>query len=576
MLEVLDRDLNARIIRWKEGTLSTIAPEILYLDMESFPAPDEASLILVEEEGGHRILTSGGEKGPLLKGGVEYPLSYLRSEGLNQLVTGDSSLTVRSAPINMPSKLEVDGPLVRLDGAFELRRDPRGLVESIVRLREAVGNSVPIYAPGIMEVGNLALLCYMGIDLFDSSLVLLQSARGRVMLPDRNIDAFQADWLLEEPTCENILDLNLRSLSNELFQVRWAISNGKLRDMVETRVTSDPWAVSVLRLFDLDGYDHQEVNAPVVGERVACNTKQALHRPDVERWRRRIYERYQPPVTKKVLLLLPCSARKPYSTSRTHKTFRRAIDSVGKSHLVHEVIVTSPLGVVPRELELFYPAAHYDIPVTGHWDCFETGMIRDLIRHIASFGYEHIIFHMDEPFFPEGFDFVQTSSGTPTSRESLANLCEALELVCGPLEPKSRAEDRIATMSAITRFQFGPGGEILMEGAEVVGRHPRPRIVEEGKQLGMLSPERGMISLTIDGARKLGSRGVNLVHIGDFELKGNLFAVGVERADLHLRRGDEAIVIRGDEVVGVGVASMNGPEMMDLSRGEAVRIRHTG
>ena len=34
-------------------------------------------------------------------------------------------------------------------------------------------------------------------------------------------------------------------------------------------------------------------------------------------------------------------------------------------------MVTSPLGLVPRSLEDFWPAAHYDIPVTGDWDSDE-------------------------------------------------------------------------------------------------------------------------------------------------------------------------------------------------------------
>ena len=33
----------------------------------------------------------------------------------------------------------------------------------------------------------------------------------------------------------------------------------------------------------------------------------------------------------------------------------------------HEVMVTSPLGLVPRDLEQTWPAGYYDIPVTGDW-----------------------------------------------------------------------------------------------------------------------------------------------------------------------------------------------------------------
>ena len=41
------------------------------------------------------------------------------------------------------------------------------------------------------------------------------------------------------------------------------------------------------------------------------------------------------------------------------------------SDAVHQVIVTAPLGLVPRELEEIWPAANYDIPVTGEWDADE-------------------------------------------------------------------------------------------------------------------------------------------------------------------------------------------------------------
>jgi hypothetical protein len=41
-----------------------------------------------------------------------------------------------------------------------------------------------------------------------------------------------------------------------------------------------------------------------------------------------------------------------------------------------ELIITSPLGVVPGSLSCSYPSAQYDIPVTGHWDLEEQAMVR--------------------------------------------------------------------------------------------------------------------------------------------------------------------------------------------------------
>jgi archaeosine synthase len=577
MLEVLDRAFRARTTRWIEGSISLSTPDIIFLDPEHFPAPDFAGNFLVESVEGRRLVTGESKgKGPLFSHSLKVPLSHLRSMNTGMVTHGDGTTGVRSRPELIPELLSGSKQdIVSIEDAFELRRDARGLVRTMVNLRGAVGHSKLIYAPGIMVPGNIALLCYLGIDLFDSSLLVYQSARGKLVLPDLTVNANETGWLLPDPSPEEILRFNLEIAWKELQMVRWAIKRRKLRDLVEARVTSDPWAVAVLRLLDQEGYEYQEEMAPVVGGKVHCNTKQSLHRPDIQRWRRRILDRYRPPEHKRILLLLPCSARKPYSTSKTHKLFRKAIDTVGKSHLVHEVIVTSPLGVVPRELELLYPASQYDIPVTGDWDCFERSMISGMLEHLDSFGYEKTICHMNEGFVAEAIDCEMTAVGDPTSRECLENLRDLLEETCYDLPTVPRAMDRVATMASLARFQFGPGGEHILDGAEVTGRYPRPRIVKGRSQLGMLSPERGMISLTIEGAKTLQENDLGVVHIGNFDLKGNLFAIGVESADNSLRKGDEAIIVREGEVVGVGVASMSGREMMELSRGEAVRVRHT-
>jgi predicted RNA-binding protein (TIGR00451 family) len=60
----------------------------------------------------------------------------------------------------------------------------------------------------------------------------------------------------------------------------------------------------------------------------------------------------------------------------------------------------------------------------------------------------------------------------------------------------------------------------------------------------------------------------------DFELRGDLFAVGVLDVDPGLRPEEEAVVIKGEAVVAVGVARMSAREMLAASRGTAVAVRH--
>ena len=40
-------------------------------------------------------------------------------------------------------------------------------------------------------------------------------------------------------------------------------------------------------------------------------------------------------------------------------------------------MVTSPLGLVPRDLEEVWPAGHYDIPVTGDWTQDEVNRVQN-------------------------------------------------------------------------------------------------------------------------------------------------------------------------------------------------------
>ena len=56
--------------------------------------------------------------------------------------------------------------------------------------------------------------------------------------------------------------------------------------------------------------------------------------------------------------------------------------------------------------------------------------------------------------------------------------------------------------------------------------------------------------------------------------KGSIFAVGVEDASSDIRIGDDVVVLRNDELIGVGVAVMSPEEMIESDRGEAIRIRH--
>jgi len=68
---------------------------------------------------------------------------------------------------------------------------------------------------------------------------------------------------------------------------------------------------------------------------------------------------YKPRKLYELCLFIPCSYGKPYSQSFIHYLIQRAIVESGRFEDVHQVILTNA-GVVPRELEEFYPYVAYD------------------------------------------------------------------------------------------------------------------------------------------------------------------------------------------------------------------------
>ena len=487
-------------------------------------------------------------------------------------------ITVLRLPVSGDEIVPDDSEVVVVPNAFDVKGDFRRMVDQVMKARKAAGFGRVLVMLGIAEPANLALLSYMGVDVVDDSFCRAAGINGVSLIPEGNVAS-------DEDCSED----NVSELDREAAKVARFIGAGRLRELVDQRSFSSADEVAALRIFDAEGYGYQEECCSTTGCRFSCNTVQALRRPDIARYQKVLSERYVVPSHKKVLLLLPCSAKKPYHTSKTHKLFASAIHTASHDTLVHEVIVTSPLGIVPRELDAMYPANSYDIPVTGEWKCEEKATIRRMLKELLEKGhYEKVVCHLGEDAeLVEGLcdGMVETVVGDPVSPKSLENLDKALRDATKGMEPVDYLVDRREAIRSVLSFQFGKdvADAIMDENTYGIGKFPYWKVFREDPenrqkktQLCMMSPERGMFSLTMDGAEIIAGMGRNIVEMQDFELKGSLFAVGVDKADHGLRIGDEAIVVCGGKVRGVGVAAMCGAEMEQMKRGIAVKMRHSG
>ncbi|EQD77384.1 archaeosine tRNA-ribosyltransferase, partial [mine drainage metagenome] len=239
-----------------------------------------------------------------------------------------------------------------------------------MEIHKKYGFSRLIYAPGIADPYLLPVLVYMGISIFDDVLMRKIALDGYEATPLGYVEKSDADPEGNVSFCRNMLET--LSLSTE---------KKTLREITEKYMISGK-SMEILRILDSEYMENQLQVFPRITPYIRANDIMSLSRPDLVEYRNKITGYYMRPSGKDILLLIPCSARKPYSQSKSHKRIIEALS--GLRSRVHEVIVTSPVGLVPRDLEGIYPAAFYDIPVIGKWYDEEKAMINDMLKQFIS------------------------------------------------------------------------------------------------------------------------------------------------------------------------------------------------
>lgn len=492
-----------------------------------------------------------------------------------------------------------------MEGAGTLENNARRFLETLIDLKNQIPPDTALYAPNLARPENAAMLAYIGIDVMDDTKAEI-AAYSDIYLTAAG--SFYLDSLVEFPcrcrvcattTPAKLLALpkadrakllsahNRDALDAELSLIREKIRAGTLREYVEGQCRVRPWLTALLRLGDFE-YSYLEEKVPAFRQnQLLANTSETLSRIEVVRFAQRIQERYAPPDLD-ILLLLPCAAKKPYSISQSHQKFILTLGKYRK--FVHEVIITSPLGIVPRELELTYPAAHYDTAVTGHWDEEEKAWVSGCLEaYLSKHSYKAIVAHVEGAYREicervaekMGIAIVYTAGESLTSYESLMNLKNTVESICTAenfSQKKQNAEEEKKNfVKAVAGYQFGEGaGQLFSEevGKPVVkGRFPKYQLFAGKKQLATLIPQYGMLALSPEGAELVLKSEKYVVKIDDFVPRGSILAPGVLEADPEIRPNDEVIVL-GKKALCVGRAMMSGREMEESGRGVAVDVRH--
>jgi len=487
--------------------------------------------------------------------------------------------------------------LLVLGNARALWAEGPAFVRAVRDAREAFGAAPLLWTPRVALPHRIPLLIYLGVDLVDTTEAHLASAQGIFLDPvlgPRKPAPPSAERTCECSSCTSdppgpLSNHAVAACRRGIAEAVSAARGGRLRELVESRLVSEPALAEMLRYADRDLGQLLDERTPVAfsGSRDYV-LLESHRRPEMVRFRTRFRERYRPPPSKTVLVLVPCSKTKPYRRSRSHRRFAAALDGLSPLERVHVVSVSSPIGLVPRELEDLPPARHYDIPVTGDWEESERTFVRAALSHLRSSGkYRSTIVHLD----PEEYSFLASDlpssesvrwtlkDDRTTTNEAVAALRSAVaDVLAGetPVRggPLSVVREELESIAAV---QFGPDAarRLFAPPVRLSGRPWFQRVTDGRNDLATLREERGLFHLTVAGARRLWPEPPLEVEVDPgVMLEGDLFVPGVRRADERIRVGDAVVLARDGQLAGVGEAALPGRLMTELTRGLAVRVRH--
>tara|TARA_B100001559_G_scaffold194514_1_gene162637 strand:- start:1583 stop:3457 length:1875 start_codon:yes stop_codon:yes gene_type:complete len=494
----------------------------------------------------------------------EVSVGHVLPPSLEEADAGEPAGTAQLLPVSW-QRLNHDDELMNpellpdivvLVDALQLAAQPGRLVEAITVLKRRFPGAL-LWAPGLGGPDNVALLTWFGVDLFDLSRSRQASAAGVLLTSQGPRHCVST---LDE---ESSMDAQVAHWKAAIAEVRSAMNSDQMRALVDRQSLNSARSVEHLRR-------HDALCATVPGlltSHVArthsfpCHSASIQTDPIIADWEAFMSDSYNAPKgLDTILVLLPCSARKPYRLSKSHGRFIRAIGTSA----CHEVMVTSPLGLVPRDLEEVWPAAHYDVPVTGDWTGDEKARIERMFSALVErHQYKRIINHSGMDLHHPTVPIIDTRQGDGAGgHDALERLSMAVRDAVDEFSARGRKNERMLldTFASVARKTMNT--DAWVNELKVRGKPPRYRLESNGKQVALWSIDRGGFSLSKSVVKALAeTNALASVHLKPgVKWKGDIFGAIVERFDADLRNGADLLVYQDGEVLGLARAHAPGWE----------------
>ncbi|MBY9010040.1 MAG: DUF5591 domain-containing protein [Candidatus Lokiarchaeota archaeon] len=493
--------------------------------------------------------------------------------------------------------------ILNLVDLFDNFSNFRNILKVIIKIKKELDNNLVLMVSGRIIPKFYPILIYLGIDLIDCSFLLYLSAENfydtiEYMLPIYKIKYFPCPCtickkklrfnLTEKYSSEKTKQLTLHNIISAytyMNKIKLYMRMEDFRGFIEKSSYDDMNIISTLKVLDNQYFNILKYETPLVqiNKVVNCHNALSYNRPDFQEFRERLIKRFTPESWTKLIIILPCSAKKPYSESKSHKKFHGVIRKYRDFPDFQEIILTSPLGAIPRQLEDIYPVNSYDISVTGEWDTEEikiaSNMLISLLEkfdesipilcHVKESGYFKIIENARSKI--KNKIFFTEAKNKLTSNESLLSLEERIgELKDSYIQDDLIPENNKNFLKTLTRkffkiidYQFGPntGKKIFYNGIRT-WRNDKSHQIEISdlltrEKLGKFNSNSGQIELNLIGANRMLplSENSNYIVFDGHKINGNtLFRPGVISFSPNLVPKDNAMIFdkNKEKIIGLG------------------------
>ncbi|MFP4001382.1 MAG: tRNA guanosine(15) transglycosylase TgtA [Thermoplasmata archaeon] len=435
----------------------------------------------------------------------------------------------------------------------------RDLVKVIISSKKGLGPRGPVHLFGAGHPMLYSLAALLGCDLFDSSSYAKYAKRGDLMFPEGTKGLDEIAYLgCECPVCVShdigslrdkheegditpVAEHNLWMCYKEIEKIKQAIKEGRLWELAERRARGHPKLLDALEVLDRE-YEYLEKFEPRSREGASLYTgRESKFRPTFKRIERWIMDKYTLPNEGPTVYFKVDQTRKPYS-----RFLKEELD-ISKGYDVN-LLVDTPLGPVPLELDEVYPIAQSIFPTD-----LKTTFTLERYKEEKKMG-----------------ELIKWRGK------------ETLEV----LSKKGGSDFEEMKIKAIADYQFFEGaGKILTDGKLNYVKNNKGRIknVElDGEHILSVRYYDGFFTLKRAGAELLwdGSSSPKMrVEVTDESAKFNregksVFSKFVTKMARELRSGDEALIVtKDDDLVATGRTFLTSEEVEIFDRGLAAEVR---